>query len=94
MLSIQYIFALHSERLGCSKARFMGKNLVIVESPAKAKTIEGYLGKDFTVKSSFGHVRDLSSKGLAIDIENNFSPSYEVSADKKAVVADLKKLAK
>jgi len=78
----------------CSKARFMGKNLVIVESPAKAKTIEGYLGKDFTVKSSFGHVRDLSSKGLAIDIENNFSPSYEVSADKKAVVADLKKLAK
>ncbi len=94
MLSIQYIFALHSERLGCSKTRFMGKNLVIVESPAKAKTIEGYLGKDFTVKSSFGHVRDLSSKGLAIDIENNFSPSYEVSADKKAVVADLKKLAK
>jgi len=72
----------------------MGKNLVIVESPAKAKTIEGYLGKDFTVKSSFGHVRDLTSKGLAIDIENNFEPSYEVSADKKALVSDLKKLAK
>ncbi len=72
----------------------MGKNLVIVESPAKAKTIEGYLGKDFTVKSSFGHVRDLTSKGLAIDIENNFQPSYEVSADKKSLVADLKKLAK
>jgi DNA topoisomerase-1 len=72
----------------------MSKNLVIVESPAKAKTIEGYLGKDFTVKSSFGHVRDLASKGLAIDIENDFKPDYEVSADKKAVVAELKKLAK
>ena len=72
----------------------MGKNLVIVESPAKAKTIEGYLGKDFTVKSSFGHVRDLTSKGLAIDIDNNFEPSYEVSSDKKALVSDLKKLAK
>lgn len=72
----------------------MSKNLVIVESPAKAKTIEGYLGKDFTVKSSFGHVRDLASKGLAIDIENNFSPEYEVSSDKKTIVAELKKLAK
>lgn len=72
----------------------MSKNLVIVESPAKAKTIEGYLGKDFTVKSSFGHVRDLASKGLAIDIENNFKPDYEVSSDKKAVVAELKKLVK
>ncbi len=72
----------------------MSKNLVIVESPAKAKTIEGYLGKDFTVKSSFGHVRDLASKGLAIDIENDFLPDYEVSADKKALVSELKKLAK
>lgn len=72
----------------------MSKNLVIVESPAKAKTIEGYLGKDFTVKSSFGHVRDLASKGLAVDIENDFSPEYEVSPDKKAVVSELKKLAK
>ena len=72
----------------------MGKNLVIVESPAKAKTIEGYLGKDFIVKSSFGHVRDLASKGLAIDIENNFTPEYEVSSDKKNVVSELKKLAK
>lgn len=72
----------------------MAKNLVIVESPAKAKTIEGYLGKDFIVKSSFGHVRDLSKKGLAIDIENNFSPNYEVSADKKQLVSELKKLAK
>jgi len=72
----------------------MSKNLVIVESPAKAKTIEGYLGKDFIVKSSFGHVRDLASKGLAIDIENNFLPDYEVSSDKKAIVAELKKLTK
>ena len=72
----------------------MAKNLVIVESPAKAKTIEGYLGKDFIVKSSFGHVRDLSKKGISIDIENNFEPNYEVSVDKKQVVAELKKLAK
>ena len=72
----------------------MAKNLVIVESPAKAKTIEGYLGKDFVVKSSFGHVRDLARKGLAIDVENNFEPRYEISVDKKQVVSELKKLAK
>src|SRR5690606_3827042 len=72
----------------------MAKNLVIVESPAKAKTIEGYLGKDFVVKSSFGHVRDLAKKGMAIDIENDFSPNYEVSADKKQIVSELKKLTK
>jgi DNA topoisomerase-1 len=72
----------------------MARNLVIVESPAKAKTIEGYLGKDFVVKSSFGHVRDLAKKGLAIDIENNFLPQYEVTADKKQVVSELKKLVK
>ena len=72
----------------------MAKNLVIVESPAKAKTIEGYLGKDFVVKSSFGHVRDLAKKGVAIDVENDFTPNYEVSPDKKAVVSELKKLAK
>lgn len=72
----------------------MAKNLVIVESPAKAKTIEGYLGKDFLVKSSFGHVRDLAKKGLAIDIENDFLPSYEVSPDKKQIVSELKKLVK
>lgn len=72
----------------------MSKNLVIVESPAKAKTIEGYLGKDFTVKSSFGHVRDLAKKGLAIEIENAFNPLYEVTPDKKQVVSELKKLAK
>lgn len=72
----------------------MAKNLVIVESPAKAKTIEGYLGKDFVVKSSYGHVRDLAKKGVAIDIENNFLPNYEVSADKKQIVSELKKLTK
>lgn len=71
----------------------MSKNLVIVESPAKAKTIEGYLGTDFTVRSSNGHIRDLPKKGLSVDIENNFSPSYEVSADKKQLVNELKKLA-
>ncbi len=71
----------------------MAKNLVIVESPAKAKTIEGYLGKDFIVKSSFGHVRDLAKKD-AIDIEHNFQPKYEVSPDKKKVVAELRKLSK
>ncbi|PWH86677.1 type I DNA topoisomerase [Brumimicrobium oceani] len=72
----------------------MAKNLVIVESPAKAKTIEGYLGKDFLVLSSYGHVRDLAKKGVAIDIENNFKPNYEVSPDKKTIVSDLKKQVK
>jgi len=72
----------------------MASNLVIVESPAKAKTIEKYLGKDFIVKSSFGHVRDLASKGMSIDIEHGFIPNYEVSADKKKLVSELKSLAK
>lgn len=72
----------------------MAKNLVIVESPAKAKTIEGYLGKDFVVLSSYGHVRDLASKGVAIDVDNNFKPVYEVSSDKKSLVSDLKKKVK
>lgn len=72
----------------------MPKNLVIVESPAKAKTIEGYLGKDFTVKSSYGHVRDLQKGDKAIDIQNNFKPTYEISPDKKEVVKELKKLSK
>ncbi|CAH0995053.1 DNA topoisomerase 1 [Emticicia aquatica] len=72
----------------------MSKNLVIVESPAKAKTIEGYLGKDFTVKSSFGHVRDLPDKELGIDVKNQFLPSYIVSSDKTKVISELKKLAK
>ncbi|HYH75752.1 MAG TPA: type I DNA topoisomerase [Candidatus Saccharimonadales bacterium] len=72
----------------------MSKNLVIVESPAKAKTIEKYLGKDYTVKSSFGHIRDLPKKGINIDIENGFTPSYEINPDKKKVVAELRKAAK
>ncbi|RPD48515.1 type I DNA topoisomerase [Hymenobacter sediminis] len=72
----------------------MVKNLVIVESPAKAKTIEGYLGKDFVVKSSFGHVRDLPKDNNAIDIANGFKPTYVVSADKREVISQLKKLAK
>ena len=72
----------------------MGKNLVIVESPAKAKTIEGYLGKDYEVKSSYGHVRDLPKDDSAIDIENGFAPTYEISKDKKDIVKKLKRLAK
>ena len=72
----------------------MAKNLLIVESPAKAKTIEGYLGKDFLVKSSYGHIRDLVKTDEAIDVANNFKQKYEVPADKKAVVSELKKLAK
>jgi DNA topoisomerase I len=70
------------------------KNLVIVESPAKAKTIEGYLGKEFIVKSSYGHVRDLPDKGLGIDVKNKFKPTYEVSSDKVQTINELKKLSK
>jgi DNA topoisomerase-1 len=72
----------------------MAKNLLIVESPAKAKTIEGYLGSDFLVKSSYGHIRDLVKTDDAIDTDNKFEQKYEVPADKKAVVSELKKLAK
>jgi DNA topoisomerase I len=72
----------------------MSKNLVIVESPAKAKTIEGFLGKDFTVRSSFGHVRDLVKKGYGIDVEKNFTPTYEVQPDKEKVISELKRLSK
>ncbi|MGB4654520.1 MAG: type I DNA topoisomerase [Bacteroidales bacterium] len=72
----------------------MSKNLVIVESPAKAKTIEKFLGKDFTVKSSYGHIRDLSTKDLGIDVEGDFTPNYEVLADKKKIISDLSKLSK
>ena len=71
----------------------MIENLVIVESPAKAKTIEKFLGKDFRVVSSFGHIRDLAKKNLGIDIENNFSPTYEIPKDKAKVVSELRKLA-
>src|SRR5579875_3772301 len=71
----------------------MSKNLVIVESPAKAKTIEKFLGSDYIVKSSFGHIRDLPKKGLNIDLEHDFAPKYEVSTDKRKVVSELKKAA-
>lgn len=72
----------------------MQKNLVIVESPAKAKTIESFLGKDYKVMSSFGHIRDLKKKGLGIDITNGFKPMYEISTDKKKLVSDLKNASK
>ena len=72
----------------------MAKNLVIVESPAKAKTIEKFLGSDFQVESSYGHIADLPSKEIGVDVENGFKPKYEVSSDKKALVSKLKTLAK
>ena len=77
----------------------MTKNLVIVESPAKAKTINKYLGKDYVVKASIGHIKDLPSKGLGVDVEHNFEPTYELIPDSKKrnnkkIVADLKKAAK
>ena len=71
----------------------MQENLVIVESPAKAKTIEKFLGKDYVVKSSFGHIRDLAKKDLGIDLDSGFHPIYEIPEDKKKVVAELSKLA-
>ena len=80
------------------KNRYMsmneGKNLVIVESPAKAGTIQKFLGKEFIVKSSYGHIRDLQDNGLSIDIENGFAPQYVIPADKKKTVSELKKAAK
>ena len=72
----------------------MAKNLVIVESPAKAKTIEKYLGSDYIVKSSVGHIRDLVKKGLGVDTKNNFEPEYAISEDKKTIVKELKALSK
>lgn len=72
----------------------MSKNLIIVESPAKAKTINKFLGKEFVVTSCYGHVRDLPDSGLNIDIENGFTPNYEISEDKQDVIKELKKLAK
>ncbi|MBK9291803.1 MAG: type I DNA topoisomerase [Bacteroidetes bacterium] len=72
----------------------MPKNLVIVESPAKAKTIEGYLGKDFKVLSSYGHVMDLNKNQLSVDIENGFEPQYEIAPDKNKLVAELRKAAR
>ncbi len=72
----------------------MAKNLVIVESPAKAKTIEGFLGKDYIVKSSFGHVRDLPKSAIGVEIDKDFLPVYEIPADKKAIISELKKMSK
>ena len=72
----------------------MAKNLVIVESPAKARTIEKFLGSDYVVKSSFGHVRDLTKKGLGVHVDKGFEPEYEISSDKQKVIQELKKLAK
>ena len=69
----------------------MSKNLVIVESPAKAKTIAGYLGDDFKVMSSFGHIRDLPKKGIGVDIAKNFEPTYEISPDKPRWLLNSKK---
>jgi len=72
----------------------MSKNLVIVESPAKARTIEKFLGNDYKVVASMGHIRDLPEKELGVDIEKNFAPNYQVTKDKKKIVDELKKLAK
>ncbi len=77
-----------------NKKNIMAKNLVIVESPAKAKTIEKFLGSDYQVESSYGHIADLPSKEIGVDVENGFKPKYEVSADKKALVTKLRGLAK
>jgi DNA topoisomerase-1 len=79
-----------------SKPEFdiMEDNLVIVESPAKAKTIEKFLGKDFVVKSSNGHIRDLTKKDFGINIENNYAPVYVVTPEKKKIVTELKKTSK
>jgi Topoisomerase IA len=72
----------------------MAKNLLIVESPAKAKTIEKILGSDFQVKSCFGHIRDLQKAGMGIDMDKNYEPTYIISPEKEKVVKDLKGLAK
>ena len=97
-------FAVLFEKTACLQVKFSdnrkiarmaeGKNLVIVESPAKAGTIQKFLGKDFIVKSSFGHIRDLQDSELSIDVEDGFKPEYVIPADKKKVVSELKKAAK
>src|ERR1035437_9067556 len=72
----------------------MAKNLVIVESPAKAKTIGKFLGDEYIVKSSVGHIRDLPKKEMGVDVKKGFEPVYEISSEKKHIVSELKKLAK
>lgn len=85
LLCTQFIF---------DNLHIMPKNIVIVESPAKAKTIEKFLGKDYLVMSSYGHIRDLSEKNIGIDFKNNYQPLYEISPEKKKIVAELKKSVK
>jgi len=87
-------FLLNSRNTASLNNVEMAKNLVIVESPAKAKTIEGFLGKGYTVKSCFGHVRDLLTKKLSVDVDAHFAPTYEIPEDKKKIVSELKKQAK
>ena len=70
----------------------MTKNLVIVESPAKAKTISKFLGSDYVIKASMGHIRDLPAKSLGVDIKSNYEPAYETSSDKKKIVKELREL--
>jgi DNA topoisomerase-1 len=90
---INYIFLLCGKFRSYNKA-YMQKNLVIVESPAKAKTIGGFLGAGFAVTSSMGHIRDLKKKGLGVDVDHDFKPDYEISPDKVKLVSELKKAAK
>jgi len=88
------IFKKKLDTFATQKKSIMAKNLVIVESPAKAKTIEKFLGSDYQVESSYGHIADLPSKEIGVDVANGFKPRYEVSADKKALVSKLKTLSK
>ena len=76
--------------MSLQKKKIMQKNLVIVESPAKAKTIEKFLGKDYKVMSSYGHIRDLKKKAFSIDIAHDFKPEYEIPTDKRSLVSQLK----
>ncbi|KKL79608.1 hypothetical protein LCGC14_2013090, partial [marine sediment metagenome] len=86
--------ARRSASTGKGKAAAGGKNLVIVESPAKARTINRYLGPDYVVRASMGHVRDLPSKSLGVDLEKDFEPTYELLDGKKKYVTELRKYAK
>ena len=90
--AVDWFLTAHLSPVACYGIK-MAKNLVIVESPAKAKTINKYLGSDYHVMASLGHIKDLPKKGLGVDVENNFEPTYEVNDEprKKKVVAELKK---